>query len=165
MCRRLLAGSTLVLALAACQQAQDPSISDADRATIRAVADSALAIGNAATKDWTAYVQAYYTGDAIVLPPNAPLQQGAAALAAFFSSSPPMSGFRFELGEIEGAGDLAYVRGRYWLTVTPAGGAAVPDSGKYIEIWRRQSAGAWRVTRDIFNSDIPLPPPPAPSRR
>ena len=33
----------------------------------------------------------------------------------------------------------------------------IPDHGKYIEIWRRQSDGSWKVALDIFNSDLPLP--------
>jgi ketosteroid isomerase-like protein len=42
----------------------------------------------------------------------------------------------------------------------------MPDSGKYIEIWRKQSDGTWKLVRDIFNSDLPLPTPtPVPAQR
>jgi ketosteroid isomerase-like protein len=60
--------------------------------------------------------------------------------------------------ETVGAGDLAYVRGRYTMTMAPPGGPVMADSGKYLEIWRKQG-GSWKVTRDMFNSDVPLPMP------
>jgi ketosteroid isomerase-like protein len=33
----------------------------------------------------------------------------------------------------------------------------VEDRGKYLEIWKRQADGSWKVALDIFNSDLPLP--------
>ena len=29
------------------------------------------------------------------------------------------------------------------------------DDGKYIEIWKRQADGSWKIAYDIFNSDLP----------
>ncbi len=37
------------------------------------------------------------------------------------------------------------------------GGRPVHDEGKGIWIWRRQAEGAWKVTRAIWNSDLPRP--------
>jgi ketosteroid isomerase-like protein len=39
----------------------------------------------------------------------------------------------------------------------------VPDTGKFMDIRRRQADGRWLFTHDIFNSDIPLPTEPAPT--
>jgi hypothetical protein len=50
------------------------------------------------------------------------------------------------------------------MTVTPPGAAEpVGDEGKYVEIWRKQPEGSWKVVLDIFNSDLAAPasPPPA----
>jgi hypothetical protein len=39
---------------------------------------------------------------------------------------------------------------------------------KYVTIWRKDEAGAWKVVADIFNSNAPtapagdVPPPPPP---
>lgn len=33
-----------------------------------------------------------------------------------------------------------------------------PDSGKYIEIRRKQSDGTWKIFRDIVNSEGPAVP-------
>ena len=33
----------------------------------------------------------------------------------------------------------------------------IQDHGKFIEIRRKQPDGSWLISRDIFNSDLPLP--------
>jgi hypothetical protein len=35
------------------------------------------------------------------------------------------------------------------------------DTGKFVEVWKKQSDGKWKCTVDIFNSDLPLPAAPA----
>ena len=134
------------------------SLSDADKAAIKKVTEDAVALANAPTKDWPAYVQAYYAPDATVLPPNAAAVKGNEALIAFFASFPPLSNVVFEQVEVDGAGGLAYVWGTYSIDMLPPGTESpINDSGKFVEIWRKQKDGSWRVTLDIFNSDLPLP--------
>jgi ketosteroid isomerase-like protein len=68
-----------------------------------------------------------------------------------------MSNIEFNQVEMDGAGDMAYVYGTYSMMLAmPGMEEPVPDHGKYIEIWRRQEDGSWRLARDIFNSDLPL---------
>jgi ketosteroid isomerase-like protein len=31
------------------------------------------------------------------------------------------------------------------------------DRGKYCEVWRRQADGKWKVSADMFSSDLPVP--------
>ena len=33
------------------------------------------------------------------------------------------------------------------------------DRGKYLEVWKKQADGKWKVVADMFNSDLPLAPP------
>ena len=73
-----------------------------------------------------------------------------------------MTDLRLEPVEIIGRDDLAYVWGRYSFVMLPPNAPALPDSGKYIEIWRKQPDGSWKLFRDTFNSDAP--PAPAPAR-
>jgi ketosteroid isomerase-like protein len=54
--------------------------------------------------------------------------------------------------------DPAFERGRYDITIAPrAGGEAMDDIGKYITVYQRQADGSWKIARDIWNSDRPLP--------
>ena len=73
----------------------------------------------------------------------------------FLRSFPEITNFSIKAVEIDGCGDLAWVHGEYSMTLSPADAASVDDRGKYIEIWNRQSDGIWKVTHDIFNSDLP----------
>lgn len=44
----------------------------------------------------------------------------------------------------------------YEIILTPkAGGKPMQDIGKFITIYERQPSGAWRMARDIWNSDNP----------
>jgi ketosteroid isomerase-like protein len=85
---------------------------------------------------------------------------------AWAGTVPPNRDFTLRQIDVDGRGDLAYVYGKYsWVLMIP-GQPPVPDSGKYIEVWRKQADGNWKITRDVFNSDVPLPaPPPAPTKK
>ena len=130
-----------------------PSFGQEDQAAIRATTDAALAIANG-SQDWDEYVAVYYAPDATVLPPNAEAVHGRAAISAFLAAFPPITTFTAEMVTVEGNGDLAYVHGRYHLDMsTPDGPQA--DDGKYIEVWKRQADGSWKIAYEIFNSDLP----------
>ena len=142
---------------AACQPASPAGLTDADKAAI----DSAGQVfaRNAMAGDFAVLTKAHYAEDAIVLPPNMPAATGHAAIEAMFKTFPPITAFELRNEEVEGDGNLAYVRGRYTMTMSPPGAAAIADTGKYLEIWRKQSDGSWKSVRDMFNSDVPLPAP------
>ena len=54
------------------------------------------------------------------------------------------------------AGDLAYDYGWHELTLTPRnGGEPRLVRKRYLEIWRRQQNGEWRIIRYIDNDDVP----------
>jgi uncharacterized protein (TIGR02246 family) len=47
-------------------------------------------------------------------------------------------------------GDTAYETGTWNFTIGPIGSTtSEPDSGQYVEIWKRNRSGAWRMWRDI----------------
>ncbi len=144
--------AVLSISLAACAGGA-ASLSDADIAAIEEVSASFAAAANA--NDWGG-VAALYTEDAVLMPPNGPAVEGQAAIEAFFAAYPPFSGFTLNPVEIDGRGDLAFVRGTYSLTLEIEGMEPTPDTGKYIEIRRRQPDGSWLLAADIFNSDVPL---------
>jgi ketosteroid isomerase-like protein len=60
------------------------------------------------------------------------------------------------------AGDWGLEHGDFDWTVAPvAGGAEARDQGSFVAIWQRQADGSWKLARDIWNSAIPIPAPPA----
>jgi len=42
----------------------------------------------------------------------------------------------------------------------PKGGAPVRDTGKLVEIWKKQADGKWKCIVDTYNSDLPAAPAP-----
>ena len=149
--------------LTACQPAPPAGLSDADKAAIDSTAR--VFVRHALATDFAALTRDSYSDDAMVLPPNAPAVTGHGAIEAMFKTFPPITAFELRTEEVEGTADLAYVRGRYTMTMSPPGAPAIADSWKYLEIWRKQCDGSWKSVRDMFSSDIPLPaPPPAPTK-
>jgi ketosteroid isomerase-like protein len=141
-----------------CQPAPIPGLSAADQQAIRQTTDQAIKIANSSA-DWNAYTKLYYAQDAIVNPPNALAIKGHDAIIAMFKSFPAISDFKVEFLEVNGAGNIAYVYGTYSMVLTPPGGKPESDKGKYVEVWKRQADGSWKVAIDTFNSDLPLPTP------
>lgn len=155
--RMVFAVLALALASTACQRpAQEPAgLSEEDVASIRASTESFAEAIRAG--DW-AGATAFYTEDAVFMPPNEPALQGRAAIEAWMGAFPPLTQFSLTAVEIDGRGDLAYVRGTLSMTIMPEGAPQpIQESGKYIEIRRKQSDGSWLMAVDIFNSDLPLP--------
>jgi len=159
---RLTLGTALLLGaatLAACDSAKP--LKDEDKAAMRASTDSFNLFFRT---DRDSAIAAGFTEAAVMLPPNVGLIEGRAAILAFFQTLPAIPDFTGQAIEIDGRGDLAYIRGIYSYTVPAAGRTpAFQDHGKFVEIRRRQADGRWLVAVDIFNSNVapPAPPPPA----
>jgi ketosteroid isomerase-like protein len=61
--------------------------------------------------------------------------------------------------EVSNSGDLGWTWGTYELHVKDAQGKALVRFGKYINVWRKDKDGNWRVIADMGNTS---PPPNAP---
>ena len=154
-------------ALLACHTGVGGHLSEADKDRIRKVVDDATRTIAPPTSDVDAYAKLYYAEDARVLPPDGATVTGREAITAFLRSVGAVQEFRATILALEGRNDLAYVHGAYEMSVLPAGAAEpVGDKGKYVEIWKKQRDGTWKVVLDIFNSDLAAPvspPPPLPA--
>jgi len=97
-------------------------------------------------------IVALYADDARLMPPNGATTVGHDGVRAAFGSMIE-AGLTVDLTPIqtESAGDVAFVVGTYQLMA----GDDVADNGKYIETWKRGAGGEWRMTNDIWNSDLP----------
>ncbi len=111
----------------------------------------------AAAKDLEETI-AYYSDDAIVLPPNSASATTKEAIRNVWKDMFASPGLiitwkptRVELGK---SADLAWVSGTYELTMNDAAGRPINDRGKYLEVWKKQPDGHWKCGADIWNSDL-----------
>ncbi len=139
---------TLFVMAAACTQSapsDDPSVITSRSA----IWQTALNAGDIDT------LVANYTSDARILAPNEKVAVGSDAVRAAFGSMID-AGLNGSLTSIEArvSGNIGYNVGIYELTV----GGEVVDTGKYLETWQRGTDGQWRISNDIWNSDMPAAP-------
>lgn len=103
-------------------------------------------------------VAAFYTEDAILMPPNQPSVEGRDAIRTWLETFPTLTEFNMVDLKIYGCGDLAYVVGKVTMALAPEGTPEpIQDALKFIEVRRKQEDGSWLIAEDIFNSDLPLP--------
>jgi len=135
------------------QQEQSNSQADVEAINhIRAAHIAALNDG-----DVNAWVAAF-TNDGVQMPPNAPANLGRESIRAWSQAflAPFRVEFTLAVDEVQVAGDWAFERGTYTITLTPkASREPRQDIGKYLTIYQRQPGGAWGMARDIWNSNHP----------
>lgn len=143
--------------LAACQ-APAPEVGPLSEEDVAAIeASAAVFVEAVVAGDWSA-VAAFYTEDAVLMFPSEPVVEGRMAVQAFFEQFPSITQFEPTIVQIDGRGDLAFVRATYSMTIQVEGTPEpIRDTGKYVEIWRKQPDGKWLLAVDISNSDLPLP--------
>jgi len=148
----------MITALGGCRPAADQSATAAEE--VRA-ADLAWAQAFA-RKDLAGYL-AFVDSTASIQQPNGPMVTGTAAIRALiegFYALPNLSGtWQPTSVQASRCGDWAYTTGTYQLSYSDPSGKAVTERGKYVEIWRKQVDGSWKMVVESFNSD--LPPGPA----
>jgi uncharacterized protein (TIGR02246 family) len=168
----LLVGSCL---LVACQpsglsdaDASTGDIADADgdeameiayQANIRAINDLIGQYVVAYNTEDPAAFQALYTVDAVRLPPDAKALEGLGPIRVYiedvFAATDPEVTLHIE--ETEFSSDLAFVRGSWVLGLTHDNGESQSTLGKWVSLMRRQEDGSWKIARDIWNRDTPVP--------
>jgi ketosteroid isomerase-like protein len=53
------------------------------------------------------------------------------------------------------SGDLAYDVGSYTLTVSDPAGDPMTIKGRYVDVWKKDASGQWKVVVDAPVSDPP----------
>jgi uncharacterized protein (TIGR02246 family) len=166
MTKSLLLLSVAALLLPACQVNQNPANGAAevkngsavdkgvDEQAIRGLVDHWHQLMKA--KD-AAGIAELYAEDGAVMPPNAPIGKGRAAIQQTWASLMRTPGFGLTITPeqilVSSSGDMALDRGTYSLTVAPDG-TTQTDTGKYVVVWRKIGS-EWKAAADIFNSDLP----------
>jgi ketosteroid isomerase-like protein len=116
----------------------------------------------AASKDLDKTVS-YYSADASVLPPNAPIATTKEAIKKVWGdllASPGLViSWKATKVEVARSGDLGFVSGTYEINMNDTNGEPTTDKGKYVEVWEKQADGKWKCGTDTWNSDMPVSPP------
>lgn len=166
--RLLVAASTAALTLttaAAGQTRRSAPRAPEDAARLRAAVEASVArTADAFNRgDIDGFIQPY-AQEVWVFPPNAQPFQGPAAAHEYFTRDYMEGGtrnLRLTTTGLDRDGSLAYETGTYTADYpTPGGrGAMSRDHGKYVQIWKRDPSGAWRVHLATWSSNLPPPPP------
>jgi uncharacterized protein (TIGR02246 family) len=174
-----LCGAALVMAAgckgvgAAADSTKAGASAPVDEAAVRkaiAAADSEFAV--AFNKGDAATAASFYTDDAVSRPPNQEPESGRAAIeqgnAGMFKAVGKINDFKIEQKDLDIFADHAVEIGSYSFSFTPAGAkAAQKVHGSFLNYWKKQPDGSWKIYRDIIVSSEPLPgqgPPPAPKK-
>jgi uncharacterized protein (TIGR02246 family) len=104
---------------------------------------------------------AFYADDAASMLPDTPLMTGRAAIIA--GMKPELCDPNFSLNfaptkvEIAQSGDIAYSQGTFHYTTTdPKTKKRVGQAGNYVEVYKKQADGSWKVEEDIATEETPL---------
>jgi len=128
----------------------DQSITEEDRSAISNLEKTYLE--SILSKDETG-LRTVLADDAITMPPNAPANVGIEAIINGVKESPALKEASTEYDEIEGIGELAYARGTFAVIVQVNDTTELPVNGKFMEVWKKQADGSWKLSRDIWNSN------------
>lgn len=107
-------------------------------------------------------VATLFVEDGRMMPPNAPMASGRAAITAGLAT---MAGAKLMLAlttvSLETTGSMAVEAGTYKFSITPPGAKdPINDNGKYLAQWRKVG-DKWLMVNDIWNSDVAMPMPPS----
>ncbi|MBI1886649.1 MAG: DUF4440 domain-containing protein [Chloroflexi bacterium] len=109
----------------------------------------------ASAGDAAGLVAAFYADESRLLPPNHPAVSGRPAIRDFWQGllEAGLSDVALETTQVRTSNHLAYGSGRYTLAVRTPSGKSVPDSGKFLVVYRRQEDGSWKAIDHMFSSD------------
>jgi uncharacterized protein (TIGR02246 family) len=149
-----------------CSQAPAPAPAPPDT---RAADEKTIRDGETAwVKDFTSKdmdkIVAHYADNASVLMPDAPVMNGKDAIRAGLKDAIADPKFSLDLttAKVEVSsvgGDLAYSQGTYAVTGTDSKTKKVTtEKGKYVEVYKKQADGSWKIVEDINNADPPAKP-------
>ena len=127
----------------------------------KAVRDADEAWSNAAAAKDVDKTVAFYSDDAVVMPPNAERATTKEAIRKIWKDMLTDAKISWKATKVEVAksGDIAFVSGTYEVTMNDVvTGKPVNDRGKYLEVWEKHADGSWKCAADIWNSDVPAAP-------
>jgi ketosteroid isomerase-like protein len=155
--RAVVLGLVSALAVSACT-APPPAPVDTRAADEAAIRQSDADWARAAQAKQVAPWVAFYSDDAVVMPPNdqpATTKEAIEKSVGELLTAPDLTiGWQPVQVEAARSGDIGYSRGTYEIGFRNEKGRHVTEHGKYLEIWKKQ-AGVWKCAISMWNSDPP----------
>jgi ketosteroid isomerase-like protein len=144
VCVLLIAGAAL---LAGCTSEPWPEASS----SALLEADRAFAARSVAASPADAFAE-FLEEEALQLPHGALPIQGRDSIVASMRAGPAFSlDWEPKHAEVSVSGDLGWTWGTYVATFQDSAGAKIESAGKYLNVWRRQPDGSWKVAVDMGN--------------
>jgi len=101
-------------------------------------------------------ILSFWSDDATVFPPGAPVVQGKPALRAFVQQSLATPGFhiswRSDKASLSADGTMGWTTGTNALTIPGPDGKVMTIVGRSVSVWRRLPGGEWKCVIDIWNA-------------
>jgi ketosteroid isomerase-like protein len=147
-----------LMLVAGCNQAPAPPVVDTKAAEDAVRAADAAQLKAAQAMD-VAGVAGYYTANAVVLPPNAPIATDTVSIQKVWSAMlVPGTELTWASTNVvsSASGDMVYDQGTYTANTKGPGGRPLIDQGKYLTVWMKQTDGSWKAVEDTWNSDLPI---------
>jgi uncharacterized protein (TIGR02246 family) len=106
--------------------------------------------------DW-ALVARSFAEDAVRIPPHEEPHRGREAIEAWLGGIEELIEYELTRDAVDGADGHAHIRGRYAITLRPAGAPGpISDHGDFLEVWRKEPDGAWRLAEAMWNTRLPF---------
>jgi ketosteroid isomerase-like protein len=161
----LLAGPSLLLVGCATPPAKPTVDLTAEKAAVEKLINDQLAANKQPGEAGADGYVSVASEDLVLLPPNGKRLDGRQAVrdwALQFTSSPEFSvSYQANWIEVATSGDLAYALGTYEFSLKDAAGNTVADQGKFMDGFKKDASGTWKMTVIAFNSDLPVGGAPA----
>jgi uncharacterized protein (TIGR02246 family) len=155
---------TAILALQlSCAPAQPPAAPDTRAADEQAIRDGeAQWVKDFAAKD-VEKVASHYADDGYSMIPDMAIMKNKEAIRAGLKEefADPNCSLDFHPDKVEVAksGDLAYSQGNYtYMSTDPKTKKRLIEHGGYVEVYKKQTDGSWKVAEDIATQAAPPAP-------
>lgn len=95
----------------------------------------------------------YMADDAIQIPADAPPRHGRQEISDSLRTLPPMKlVWTPQAASVSDDGSMGWTWGDWSIVGTGKAADAVFAAGRYLDVWRKQADGGWKVTADIGNA-------------
>ncbi len=105
-----------------------------------------------------AAVVALHTDDALLLGPDSPAERGGQAVEAGFKEMLEAGWKNISFGTVQigSGGDLGYHVGTFAADVPAEDGSNQRVTGKFLDIYKPDKTGSWKIHVTMFNFDAPM---------